>query len=147
MMNLEKDAAVRLLVLVALVWVAVGCQVPPKAPPPLTTVQVGEQVEVATPAPLPDTPAPPPPVLADPAANVVKGWPTNWINSWIPLESWAQLNRLPKPVLVPSNPHPIYEFRTPERIISVKIGSRVGQWNGLEYWLGFAPQIVNSLPY
>jgi N-acetylmuramoyl-L-alanine amidase len=29
----------------------------------------------------------------------------------------------------------------------MKIGSRIGQYAGLEYWLGFAPQIVNGLPY
>jgi N-acetylmuramoyl-L-alanine amidase len=29
----------------------------------------------------------------------------------------------------------------------MRIGSRIGQYAGLEYWLGFAPQIVNNLAY
>src|SRR5688572_6394322 len=103
-------------------------------PPPLASVEVRDDLQIATPEPLP---APPP----------GSAWPTNWANSWIPLESWAQFNALGKAALVPANPHPMYVFRTAHGTLSVKIGSRIGQFAGLEYWLGFAPQIVNGLPY
>jgi len=96
---------------------------------------VKDDLHVATPEPLPV----PPPDLS--------GLPANWANAWIPLETWAEMNALGKPALVPSNPHPMFVFRTPGGTLSVKIGSRIGQYAGLEYWLGFAPQIVNGLPY
>lgn len=115
--------------------VMIGCQAPPRTPPPLTTVEVGEEAEFATPAPLP---APPP---------VSDGWPTNWGHTWIPLERWGNMNGLGKPVMAPANPHPLYTFRAPEGTLALRLSSRIGQYAGLEYWLGFAPQIVNGLPY
>jgi len=96
---------------------------------------VKDDLQVATPEPLP---VPPPDTT---------GLPANWANAWIPLETWAQMNSLGKPALVPANPHPMFVFRTPGGTLSMKIGSRIGQYAGLEYWLGFAPQIVNGLPY
>lgn len=104
----------------------------------MATVEVHDDLQIATPAPLPV----PPPTPAE-----ASGWPTNWANSWIPLESWAQLNGLRKPVIVPANPHPMFVLQTASGTLSMKGGSRIGQYSGLEYWLGFAPQIVNNLAY
>jgi len=102
----------------------------------MATVEVHDDLQIATPEPLP---VPPP--------AETSGWPTNWANSWIPLESWAQLNGLSKPVTVPGNPHPMFVLGTASGALSMKVGSRIGQYGGLEYWLGFAPQIVNNLVY
>jgi N-acetylmuramoyl-L-alanine amidase len=126
---------VRALVPCLVVLAIAGCQTRPKSPPALATIEVKDDVHVATPEPLPL-----------PAAET-GAWPTNWANAWIPLENWAQLNALGKPALVPANPHPMYVFSTPHGTLAVKTGSRIGQYGGLEYWLGFAPQIVNGLPY
>jgi len=103
----------------------------------MATVQLHDDLQIATPEPLPV-----PPPTAETSA-----WPSNWANSWIPLESWAQLNGLAKPVVVPGNPHPMFVMRTANGTLAMKIGSRIGQYAGLEYWLGFAPQIVNNLAY
>src|SRR5687767_4192321 len=132
---IEKDGTVRAFVLAAGLLAMAGCQTVPRTPPPLTTVEVSDPLEVAEAAPLPALPTEP------------SGWPTNWVNTWIPLESWAQLNGLGKPVRIPSNPHPSFVFKLPAGTLALKIGSRIGQCVGLEYWLGFAPQIVNGLPY
>jgi N-acetylmuramoyl-L-alanine amidase len=126
---------VRVPVCALLLLAVAGCQTEPKGPPPLATVEVQDDVEIATAEPLP----------VPPGNN--RGWPTNWANAWIPLENWAQLNGLGKPVLVPANPHPMFVFRVPNGTLALKVGSRIGQYGGLEYWLGFAPQIVNGLPY
>jgi N-acetylmuramoyl-L-alanine amidase len=126
---------VRALVVGLLLLAGAGCQTRPKVPPPLATIEIKDDLHVATPEPLP---LPPP----DSGA-----WPTNWANSWIPLASWAQLNALGKPVMVPANPHPMYVLQTGHGTLAMKVGSRIGQYSGLEYWLGFAPQIVNGLPY
>ena len=74
-------------------------------------------------------------------------WPTNWTSGWIPLESWGRMNGLGKPVQVPSNPHPKFELQTGQGSIAVKIGSRIAQCNGLECWLGYAPQLISGQPY
>lgn len=128
-------APVRPFVLAAALLAMAGCQTAPRTPPPLTTVEVSDPLEVAEAAPLPALPP------------IAGGWPTNWVNTWIPLESWAQLNGLGKPVRIPSDPHPSFVFKLPSGTLALKIGSRIGQCTGLEYWLGFAPQIVNGLPY
>ena len=132
---LAKDSAVRVLVLAMVLLAFVGCQTSPKAPPPLATVEVKDDLQIATPEPLP---LPPPGTGA---------WPSNWANAWIPLQGWAEVNGLGKASMVPGNPHPSYVYRTPNGTLSLKVGSRIGQYAGLEYWLGFAPQIVNGLPY
>jgi N-acetylmuramoyl-L-alanine amidase len=125
----------RALVIALLLLVFAGCQTRPKVPPPLATIEVKEDLQIATPEPLPTPPA-------EPGAG-----PTNWSNAWIPLQNWANINGLGKAALVPGNPHPTCVFRMPSGSLSLKIGSRIGQYAGLEYWLGFAPQIVNGLPY
>src|SRR5688572_1579218 len=130
----QRIPPVRARVVVLVLLAIVGCQTPPRTPPPLSTVEVADDLDVATPAPLPLPP-------------VSSGWPTNWVNTWIPLESWGQLNGLGKPVMVPANPHPSYIFRISEGTLALRVASRIGQCTGLEYWLGFAPQIVNGLPY
>lgn len=131
----QKIGCVRALSVGLSVLVLVSCQTRPKSPPPLAAVEVQDDLQIATPEALPA------PRRED------GGWPTNWGNAWIPLESWSQLNALGKPALVPANPHPMYVFRATNGTLAVKIGSRIGQYAGLEYWLGFAPQIVNGLPY
>ena len=115
-----------------------GCQTAPKGPAPITTVEVQDDVHIATPDALP---------IPQPLPGEAASWPTNWANSWIPVESWAQLNGLGKPVFVPANPHPMLVLKTADGTLSMRVGSRIGQYAGLEYWLGFAPQIVNNLAY
>ena len=80
---------------------------------------------------------------SQPSASV---WPTNWVNVWIPLESWGKYNGLGKPAQVASRLAPSYEFHGSNANISLQIGSRIALYNGLECWLGFAPQIIKGLP-
>lgn len=114
-----------------------GCQTPTK---PLATVEVQDSLEIATAVPLEAQPLPTPLVA-------FRTWPTNWNNAWIPLERWGEYNGLGKPKQVPSNPHPKFELQTANGPISVKVGSRIAQCNGLECWLGFAPQLISGQPY
>lgn len=121
-----------------------GCQTPSR---PLATVEVQDSLEIAPAAPIEAGSLPP---LAAPslaAAENSRTWPTNWVNAWIPLEGWGTFNGLGKPRQIPSNPHPKYEFQTANGPIAVKVGSRIAQCNGLECWLGFAPQIISGQPY
>jgi N-acetylmuramoyl-L-alanine amidase len=124
-----------------------GCQTPSR---PLATVEVQDSLEIAPAAPIEAGSFPPPPaapVTSVPLVENSRTWPTNWVNAWIPLESWGAFNGLAKPRQIPSNPHPKYEFQTATGPIAVKVGSRIAQCNGLECWLGFAPQIISGQPY
>ena len=131
----------RLVVTGLLLLGVAGCQTPSR---PLATVEVQDNLEIAPAAPI-DAAALP----ALPAVRADNGrtWPTNWANAWIPLQSWGEFNGLGNPRQIPSNPHPKFEFKTANGPIAVKIGSRIAQCNGLECWLGFAPQIISGQPY
>jgi N-acetylmuramoyl-L-alanine amidase len=74
-------------------------------------------------------------------------WPSNWVNVWIPLESWSGYNGLAKPVQVAANPHPTYELRSTNRVLTFQVGTRLALCDGLQCWLGFEPQSVKGLPY
>src|SRR5215210_5002968 len=113
--TLRKLARVRVLVLFLLSLFLAGCQTRQKGPPPMATVEVREDLEIAVADPLP----------VPPTDNAT--WPTNWASSWIPVASWAQLNGLEKPVLVPATPHPMLVTRIPQGTLSMRVGSRIGQ--------------------
>jgi N-acetylmuramoyl-L-alanine amidase len=74
-------------------------------------------------------------------------WPTNWLNTWISLESWGKYNNLGKPIRISSTPSPTYQVQGTNAAMSIKVGSRVASCNGLECWLGYAPQLINGLPF
>ncbi len=151
-------AGLPLLLLIGLA----GCQTPNK---PLSNVEIQDGFQIAAAAPLQAQamlqPDPQPNIAVgasrhgeDPAiaglpyhAESEIAWPTNWANGWIPLENWGRLNGLGRLVEVPSNPHPKFEFHGPQGSIAVKVGSRIAQCNGLECWLGFAPQLISGQPY
>jgi N-acetylmuramoyl-L-alanine amidase len=124
-------------------------------PAPLATVTVPEELPIAPAAPLVAPPSllatSPPPVAVSAPAIVpphpsAAAWPTNWVNVWIPLESWGKYNRLGKPRQVASRLVPSYEFHTSNGVVSLQMGSRIALYNGLECWLGFAPQIIKGMP-
>jgi N-acetylmuramoyl-L-alanine amidase len=77
----------------------------------------------------------------------VVAWPTNWVNTWIALESWRRFNDLGRIDRFGDGATPTYRLQTGGGPLSVKIGSRVATYNGFEYWLGFAPQIISGTPY
>ena len=134
-----------------------GTPTPPEVP--FTTVIVPGDPAIAPPEPLIAPPLPNPVAISAPSASILhplssgpfppppsSSWPTNWINVWIPLESWGRYNGLGKPIQVAARFAPTYEFHTTNGIISLRLGSRIATCNGLDYWLGYAPQILRGLP-
>ena len=123
---------------------------------PVVTQEVIAPLPVVIAAPVT---AVPPTVVQTPAGpgvraevlNPVKAWPPGWTNAWIPLESWGRFSGLGKPALLTTNaraPNPAFQFRsTNGSTLTVKIGSRVAWCDGLECWLGYAPQIIKGVPY
>ena len=164
----------KLAALALLVQGWAGCSSGPGRSAAFTTsgmVSAGSRTYYATPTnaapapPAPAAPAPepltPPPLVAAPAPVVPvtpivvppteAAWPTNWVNAWVPLESWGQFNGLAKPAsLTPQagTTSPSFQFRTTNGgTLTVKMGSRVAWSDGLECWLGFAPQLIKGVPY
>src|SRR3954471_15935782 len=151
--NTRVSKALRMMLPALLLLGLAGCQTPTK---PLSNVEIQDGFHISDAGPL----RPPEPQLK-PTVNLATAprraedsaalpfrpseseiaWPTNWASGWIPLESWGRLNGLGKLVEVASNPHPKFEFHVPQGSIAVKVGSRIAQCNGLECWLGFAPQL------
>ena len=146
----------RLIVLSLLpLWLA-GCQSPsPTAVMmDIPTVNVPEPLTVAPVAPISETNPPPPslpPVVTVPTnlppPQAAHSWPTNWTNVWIPLETWGRYNGMAKMMQYGSNPSPAYELHTSNAVMSVKMGSKVARYNGLECWLGYTPQMIKGYPY
>jgi N-acetylmuramoyl-L-alanine amidase len=157
-------------------WLA-GCQTgpqaiqlpPPSPTPPLPTVTVHDSFLIAPPAAIVEVDPPPatvptnlvttlptvvpqvvvntpssnpPAIVTDPMA-----WPSNWVNTWLSLDAWGQYNRLGKPALVNGAPALMYQFQTTNGTILLKMGSRIARCNGLECWLGYAPQMIKGVPY
>lgn len=137
------------------VWMA-GCQttsgpkasIPaaPKAPaePELATVTVAEPLVVAPPEPLP---LPPPETNEPPTLVEGRVWPKEWSNAWVPLESWGRFNGLGKPVQLSPGQEAVFQLQTSNGFMNLKMGSKVANIFGQQYGLGFAPRLINGLPY
>jgi N-acetylmuramoyl-L-alanine amidase len=88
------------------------------------------------------------PVIARPSQpRGTTQWPTNWINTWVPLEGWREYNDLAALTRSGAPAQPTFRVQTANGTFSMKIGTRVAHYDGLEYWLGFAPQLIGGMPY
>ena len=144
-----KDRITTLLPLLALC--IVGCRTTPQKPIALTVSEVTESVPMAPPAPLalPSAPLPLPAVVTPKPVESFPRllWPTNWVNTWIPLESWGKFNGLGSPLQTSSTPNPTYQLRTTNGNVVITMGSRIAKCDGLEYWLGHTPQLIKGAPH
>jgi N-acetylmuramoyl-L-alanine amidase len=103
------------------------------------TVVVSDPMDIAVPAPLPPVEE----VPESPPAAVV----TNLVNAWVSLANWGLENGYGRPVQVGGVRNPAYELRGTNRVAAFRVGSRAAFFNGYEYWLGYAPQLINGLPH
>src|SRR5262249_35446249 len=111
----------------------------------LAIVTVPEPLTVAAPAPLPL----PLPVETNepPLATTEPSWPSQWVNAWVPLESWTRFNKLNKPVQLTSGADALFQLQTTKGLMLVRMGSHTAHFGGQEYELGFAPRLIKGLPY
>jgi len=140
----------RLVVAPLLVFILGGCQspmrhsyLPPRAQvtAPTPVVKVDEPMSIVPAQPI--TPALPLPREHTEESN----WPSNWFNVWIPLESWCQFNGLAKPARLSGGLQPTFQVRMPDGTLSVRVGTRIISYGGLQCWLNQAPQLVRDTPY
>lgn len=147
------------MLLPVLLWWGCASQPHSKTPDPLTHL-----TETVTNAPawqpstnsliqLPGQPEPLPMqtvTVSDPLPVVVQAPMTNVVvvetNKWVPWESWCLSNGVSRPHPTTPNAHSSFVLATTNGPITLTMGSRVAQWNGLDCWLGFAPQLKNGQP-
>src|SRR6185503_14543590 len=68
------------------------------------------------------TPVVPPPL--NPAPTARPEWPSNWVNAWIPLESWSQFNGIEKPRRLNSGLEATYQVLTRNGAMSLQMGNQ-----------------------
>jgi N-acetylmuramoyl-L-alanine amidase len=148
-----------------------GCQVQLQRPVAIPTQAVAPELEIAQPAsieppvqetgviqvasiaptPVVSPPATPAiattPLLVQPPPRPPKKTPANWGNNWVSLENWREYNDLSSLTRSGDSAQPTYRWQAANGTFSVKIGTRVAHYNGLECWLGFAPQMIGGTPY
>ena len=105
------------------------------------------QAPAPAPAPSPISPTPVVPPPLNPAPTARPEWPSNWVNAWIPLESWSQFNGIEKPRRLNSGLEATYQVLTRNGAMSLQMGNQTLRFGGVDFWLGFAPRLIQGLPY
>jgi len=124
-----------------------GCATSPQPGPtalPRSAITVPAPVLIAPAAPIEPAPVAPLAVVAAPARSA---WPTNWVNVWVPLESWGQFNGLEKPRQLGGGLAATYQLPTSNGALILRMGSHTLRFGELEFWLGFAPRLIKGFPY
>ena len=122
-----------------------GCVTPPE-PPPLEWT--APNAVVTPPKPLNLQPIPlilktNPPVARTnlPPAKIIKPPP---IYTFTSLNRWAAEQKLSAPLLLTKSPLTTYAVSSKQGLLVLAIGSSEATWNGVEFHLGFAPEIVDG---
>lgn len=98
----------------------------------------------ASPAPVSSAPTATRPWVASavaPTAQMPSG------EKWIPLQRWCRAEGLAAPTQIGLAPSPTYALRSGNGVLTLRAGSVLARWEGLEVQLGFAPQMINGQPY
>ena len=104
-------------------------------------------VPAAPPAPAP-TPSPPPSAPIPAPAPAPPPAPTNEVaEAWVPLQRWCKANGFSAPCQVGLIPSPAYALTTSNGVFVVRIGMQLAHWDGVQVWLGFAPQMSEGQPF
>ncbi len=74
--------------------------------------------------------------------------PTNEVaETWVPLPRWCKANGLAAPCQVGLIPSPAYALNTTNGVVVLRIGMQLAHWDGVQFWLGFAPQMREGQPF
>jgi N-acetylmuramoyl-L-alanine amidase len=120
---------------------------PRAGPRPAATVEPGLVPDPATIQEPADALVTTPTLETGSSGSGLPTWPREWVNAWVPLESWGRLNGLGKPIQLSNGTEAVYQLQTSNGLVLVKMGSHTANIRGLEYGLGFAPRLIRGLPY
>jgi N-acetylmuramoyl-L-alanine amidase len=126
-----------------------GCQTGLQRPVPIRTEVLAPEMQIAPAASVevPPVAAAAPASALPPTSSVQSPWPANWSNTWVSVQSWGKFNDSTTFTRNGDPAYPTFRVQTPSGIFLLKIGSRVAEYDGLECWLGFAPQLIGGSPY
>ncbi len=132
------------LTLVTLVLSLAGCTTGPHTNRPhVPDWESSEFVAARENAPLLQ-PTAPPDVVAAPMAPTQAD---TAMDTWISLAEWCKDTGLFMPSRLVPAPVSTYSLTGPNGVLSLGVGSNLAHWQGLELWLGFAPQLVQGEPF
>jgi N-acetylmuramoyl-L-alanine amidase len=89
------------------------------------------------------------PALAPPPGGAPEAFhlPTNrLVNGWIPLRKWSDDHHAGPVERISSGTVPTFALRASNGLLIIRAYDQVAYWNGLEFHLGFAPQVLNGQP-
>ena len=69
-------------------------------------------------------------------------------DTWVALERWARSEGFGAPRRLSADASPVYTVaRAGGGTVTIRVGSQVAYWNGMELRLGFAPKLMGGKPY
>lgn len=86
-------------------------------------------------------PLAPPPTAATTATNH-----SHVANVWIPLKKWSDDHKVGPLQRLSNDTVPTFALKAPNGLLILRAYDQVAYWNGMEFHLGFAPQVVNGQP-
>lgn len=63
---------------------------------------------------------------------------------WISLAQWCQEHRLAEPRKLPGENF-VQEIKSSSGLVTLTLGSHIATWNGVQFWLGFAPRLQRGV--
>lgn len=98
------------------------------------------EMEHVTEAPTLAPPAGAIPEIVQPATNHAAG-------IWISLRRWSAENHLGSVQRLSAGPVPTFALKTASGLLIIHANNVLANWNGLEFHLGFPPQLINNEPF
>jgi len=89
------------------------------------------------------------PTLAPPTGTAPEAFrlPTNHIvNGWVPFKRWCDEHQAGPVQRLAGTTVPTFALKATNGLLILRAYSQVAYWRGMEFHLGFAPQIVNGQP-
>lgn len=88
-------------------------------------------------------PLAPPPVTAPEVVHI----PMNRLtNTWVQFKRWSEEAKAGPLQRISGGPVPTFALKATNGLLIFRAYDRVAYWNGMEFHLGFTPQVVNSQP-
>ena len=66
---------------------------------------------------------------------------------WVPLQRWSRDSGVAQLGALAAAPQTAYALRSPRGVFSLTTSAQLAHWDGLDLYLGFAPQSINGQPY
>lgn len=85
----------------------------------------------------------PPPGIASQTAHAATN---HFANTWVPFRHWCEENQAGPVQSISGGPVPTFALKAANGLLIFRAYDLEAYWNGMEFYLGFAPQIINGQP-